>query len=357
MSALLILIALAGDSSGDPPGRADSEVAAGQVVTELHRSIWCMRQARNGDYWFGSNGNGIFRYDGRRLVRYGAADGLPGDVVRDIGEDAAGSLLVATTEGVARFDGRRFVSLEPVGPQSGGAGWALAPDDVWLIVDPSRYGPWRWDGRRLYQLELAGSPAEADHRARYPNVSYDPAGVYSIHRDRRGHLWFGTASLGLCRYDGRGLSWLYEERLTTTPEGGAFGIRAIHQDRAGDYWISNTRQRFEVSPGHETRDGFRHLRYRKKPGLPDADADTGRNFTYFASLVEDEAGALWLACGSDGVLKYDGAVTHYPLPAGAFALHLYRDRSGGLWLGTARHGVFRFEAERFVPFDVRGSGD
>ena len=164
-------------------------------------------------------------------------------------------------------------------------------------------------------------------------------------------MWFGTANVGLCRYDGQTLSWMYEERLTTTPSGGAFGIRSVHEDRAGDFWVCNTRQRFEISPEVLLEDGHSLIKYEKKEGLPDAQSDTDKNFNYYPSMTEDDAGALWMACGEDGVLKYDGEdVTRYPIGDGAYALSIYRDHEGKLWIGTVEDGIYTFEGASFEPF-------
>jgi len=338
-----------------PPAAQGVAPATGQVVTEIDPRIWCIHQDRDGNYWFGSNGNGVYRYDGQRITHYTQADGLSGNQVRDIEEDTKGNVFISTTQGVARFDGKKFTALEIVEEPPAGEGWVLDSDDVWLVFNQGKGGPCRYDGERLYHLKLSKSPAEDAFRAKYPNAAFAPSGVYSIYKDKRGHLWFGTASVGLCRYDGQTLSWMYEERLTTTPDGGAFGIRSIYQDRAGDFWICNTWQRFkistEISSGGTSENGHSLVKYWKMEGLPDAQSDKARNFTYYLSMTEDDAGALWMACGRDGVWKYDGEdVTRYPIGDGAYAICIYRDQKGELWVGTIEQGIHTFEGESFEPF-------
>jgi ligand-binding sensor domain-containing protein len=68
----------------------------------------------------------------------------------------------------------------------------------------------------------------------------DPMGFIPFTKTVKDIMWFGTASLGLCRYDGKTLSWHYEEQLQTTPEGGDFGTRAIFEDKDGKFWINNS---------------------------------------------------------------------------------------------------------------------
>ncbi len=333
-----------------------------QVVTEIDSNLWVMHQCRNGDYWFGSNGGGVFRFDGQRTIQYTQANGLSGNQVRAIHEDIKGNVLVSTEGGVCKFDGKTFATLEVIKATSDNAdpdkdGWELNADDLWIVLRPGDNGPLRYDGERLYHLQLPTSPAEAAHRAKYPNTSHSPSGLYSIYKDRKGHLWFGTADVGLCRYDGKTVSWMYEDRLTTTPSGGAFGIRCIFQDKSGEFWITNTRQRFQIAAKAKLLDGFSLLQYEAKEGLPNAQSDTDKNFTYYASMTEDNAGALWMAVGDEGIWKYDGdEVTRYPLPKDAYATTVFCDRKGELWAVTLKNGIYTFKGEGFEPFQPRTSG-
>lgn len=337
--------ATTGDAGTQHAGR-------GRAVAALDARIWCLHEDSRGHRWFGSNGAGVFRHDGERLVQFTSADGLPGDAVRGIVEHADGTVLVATSDGVAAFDGEAFHELELTEPTSPDDGWRLDPDDVWLVVGPGVRGPCRYDGERVVALTLSESPAAVAHRVRYPDASFPPAGVYSIHVDRRGHVWFGTAGVGLCRYDGSSLAWMYEEHLTTTPSGGAFGIRSIHQDRDGAYWICNTRHRFADARPARTRDGHTVVEYTAEPGLPDAANDASPDFCYFSSVAEDGDGTLWFASGEQGVWSFDGErVERHPVGDGAYALALDLARDGTPWVGTLRQGAYRFDGARFVRFE------
>lgn len=351
----LVLFALSACTqtpTDSPPSKPPSTTTTlGRSVTEIDPRIWSIHQTRNGDYWFGSNGNGVYRFDGADVTHYTRADGLSGDAVRGLYEDAKGNVLIAMNSGVSKFDGQRFTTLEFVAEPTPLKDWVLDPDDLWLIK-PGVRGPVRYDGEKLYHMQLTESPADAAHHQQ-PQASFrfDPKGVYSTYKDRRGHLWFGTANVGLCRYDGQTLGWMFEDPLTTTPSGGAFGIRSIFEDRAGHFWICNTRNRFEMS--HEVSQEGRHtlLKYVAKQGLPDASSDTDENFLFYQSMIEDDAGALWMACGSDGVTKYSGEhVTRYAIADGAYACCIYRDLKGKLWVSTIEHGIYLLDGVSFEPF-------
>jgi ligand-binding sensor domain-containing protein len=362
--ALLLMTALcsctsAQTSTVDETQHLDA-ASAGQRVADIDPRIWVIHQARNGEYWFGSNGSGVYRYDGQGLTRYTQADGLRCDQVRDIQEDAKGTVFVATHTGVSKFDGESFRPLELVDGPPDGEGWVLDPNDVWILFDPGDYGVLRYDGEKLYHLKLPKSSVHDAQAARHADAPgfFSPFSVYSIYRDRRGHLWFGTAGVGLCRFDGETLSWMYEEQLTTTPSGGAFGIRSIYEDRAGDFWICNTGHRFEMSPEVTGEDENNLIQYERKQGLPRAQLDTAESFNFYPSMTEDETGALWMACGSDGVLKYDGdEVTRHSLVEGAYAIDIHCDHEGKLWVGTINHGIYTLEGESFAQFKPHPSSN
>jgi ligand-binding sensor domain-containing protein len=352
---VLGLLACTSDSVREASADVDPELeSAGSVAAvPLDTRLWCIHEDDQGDLWLGSNGAGVYRYDGEALEQFTTDAGLAGDTVRGIHDDGRGGLLVSTTAGVSRFDGEAWSDVEVV-EHTGTDGWQLDPDDVWLVFAPGEGGPSRFDGERLHRLKLTESPALAAHRKRYPNSAYAPDGVYTVFEDSRGHVWFGTASVGLCRYDGESLAWMVEERLSTAPSGGEFGIRSIFEDSAGDFWICNTRQRFQFEGSSVTRDGFELLAYSKRTGLPGASTDDAPDFEYCHSIVEDAAGHLWMACGDRGVWKYDGeSVTRMPIAGAdgpAYALSLLIRRDGELWVTTLRDGLHRLEGDRWVPF-------
>ena len=310
----------------------------GVVVDTLDARVWCLHERENGELWFGSNGSGVFRRISKQLIQYTAEHGLPGNDIRNILSDGRDGVLVVANDGVSRFDGESFATLE-VERHEGRDGWELNPEDVWFVVEIGAARVCRFDGRMVHELDLPESSADGPKRSDSDPAWFHPRGVYHVSTDRRGHVWIGTAAAGLCRFDGDSIDWMYEPRLTTTPDGGEFGIRSVFQDRDGAYWICNTRQRFAMQA--EGRNGL--LGYTAKPGLPDASSDGGSNFTYFHDVVETGDGDLWMACGSDGVLHFDGSVVRrHALAPGSYAVSILVDRTDTVWVGTLENGAYRF---------------
>lgn len=343
-----------GSASNGPKATA----AKGETVPELDKAIFFIFQAKDNTYWFGSNERGVYRYDGRTLVNLTTQDGLVSNQIRGIQEDKAGNVYFATYEGISKFDGRSFTTLS-VSASSPAAEWKMEPDDLWFVGAQDTGVVYRYDGKSLFRLALPqtriGEASAAEFpRSKFPNAIFSPYDVYTIAKDRAGNLWFGTATAGAFRFDGQSFRWLYEDHLTNIEGGGSFGIRSILEDRAGAFWICNTRHRYRIDAKDAPAPEKGALRYRREKGIERLMAPDGKDHVYFMSIVEDEKGALWLASLRSGVWRYDGAeVTRYPVKDGAKDISLfsiYKDNHGDLWLGTHDAGAYRFNGRTFERF-------
>src|ERR1041385_3748732 len=84
----------------------NSIIAKGDTVTELGDSLWIVFQDKKNNYWFGSNGQGVYRYDGKNIIRFTTKDGLSSNSIRKIQEDKSGNIYFTTVDGISEFDGQ-----------------------------------------------------------------------------------------------------------------------------------------------------------------------------------------------------------------------------------------------------------
>jgi len=71
-----------------------------------------MIQDREGHFWFGTDGDGISRYDGREFTTFTTQDGLGDSQLRSISQDRAGHLWFGGHGGaISRYDGQVFQTL------------------------------------------------------------------------------------------------------------------------------------------------------------------------------------------------------------------------------------------------------
>jgi hypothetical protein len=248
-----------------------------------------------------------------------------------------------------------FTVLKPEKVIAGQNNWKLQPDDLWFSMagKNGEKGPYRYDGTNLYQLEFPKHYMADEYFKQFPNNAWSPYEVYDIYKDHNGTVWFGTSNFGICRFDGKTLSWLYEDHLSYTSNGGSFGIRSILEDSEGKFWFCNTRYRFIIFPDSVRESDKLLINYKKEKGIDGIQYD-GMDHIYFLSAIEDNNGNLWMATYNQGAWRYDGnKITHYPLTVNNDVVKLYsiyKDKQGKLWLGTHDSGVYYFDGTTFVKF-------
>jgi ligand-binding sensor domain-containing protein len=213
----------------------EKTIEIGITVLGLDKTIWAIYQDKKSNYWFGSKENGVFYYDGQQIQQITVKDGLVSNEIRGFQEDSEGTIFIETERGVSKFDGETFKTLPIANPESPKTDWVLEPNDLWFRIGFNDNGPYRFDGEYLHYLKLPKSLQEATFYRNNSGTNLRPYGLYTIYKDRKGVMWFGTASLGVCRYDGKTLSWHYEDQLQTTLEGGDFGTRVIYEDKEGKF--------------------------------------------------------------------------------------------------------------------------
>ncbi len=238
------------------------------------------------------------------------------------------------------------------------------------------------------QQKAAGS--EVDHQTgSVLEAPYDPARqiseyIIAMHQDRKGRIWFGTISDGVCRYDwqtvtcftgkdgciGRGPReiveddagnlWFGTDRGVCRFDGRSFtaftvdhglihnDVQALAMDRSGNLWIG-------TFGGVSRYDG----RTFSSVQLPIAavlskDYPTGmRSRELVWSIIEDRHGHLWFGTNGSGVIRYDGSgftrLTSAQGLSDDFVYTMLEDRRGMLWFGT-NGGLSRYDGTAFTTF-------
>lgn len=355
-SILAIFSSCNGQNAADATSGNNREysfaITTGDTVSELDKSIWFIFQDKNNHYWFASNGKGLYRHDGKILTHFTTGHGLLNDSIRGIQEDKTGNIFITSLGGIQKFDGRKFTTLPAVSVSE----WKNNPDDLWFYVlgKAGEDGPYRYDGKTLYHLKFPKHRLEDQYYRDNPNRPWSPYEVYSIYKDSKGNIWFGTSNFGICRFDGRSLSWMYEEHLTLIEGGGSFGIRSIIEDKEGKFWFCNTSYRYNISPEESGGQDKTLINYKREKGIDNFKTLEGKDMIYFMSAVEDNNGDMWMATYSQGVWKYDGKdITRFPVKKGAEDITLfsiYKDKQGDLWLGTHEAGAYKFNGKSFEKF-------
>lgn len=311
----------------------------GDTVKELGRNIMVVYQDKKKTYWFGSWETGVYRYDGKTLINYTTKHGLYNNRVDDIKEDKLGNLYFAGTNPnsiITKFDGKSFTNIIATPSNE----WKLEADDLWLInAYRAEKKVYRFDGNILYELTLPKPPK-----------LNNPFEVYSIYKDIKGNIWFGTNPVGVCRYDGKSFEWITEEDVTEFRNEGANGVRSITEDKNGDFWF-NTENRYSI---YESITLKSNTFYTRHESIGSLDGKNTSGLNEYLSTVKDNENNLWFVTYRNGVWKYDGTkITHYPVQANSKDITLfsiYKDNNGELWLGTHENGAYKFNGKTFEKF-------
>lgn len=237
--------------------------------------------------------------------------------------------------------------------------WKKQPDDLWFTGGQDSGVVYRYDGQTLHRLPIPRTKLGEDMIARYPrdkfpNVRHLPYDVYSILKDSKGDLWFGTGNLGAVRFDGKSHAWISEKEHTWLADGAMFALRSIIEDKDGKFWFTNTLHRYAVdrsdAPGQDNASPW----YRKEKGIGNPNGHKQGEYDYFMSSTLGDDGAMWIAILGGGVWRYDGKnMTHYPVTSDGkphWIFSIYKDNQGVLWLGTQAHGAYRFNGKTFEKF-------
>jgi ligand-binding sensor domain-containing protein len=160
--------------------------------------------------------------------------------VEDIQEDEQGNIYLNTSRGLCKISGQKISLLKPVESNE----WKLQPGDLWFKSLQFEGNVCRYDGKVLHSLQLPPFQPGEDWRSKYPN-SPSPYAVYTIYKDSKKNIWFGTAALGPCRYNGQTFDWIFEEDVTELHHNPSMGIRSMTEDREGYFWF-NSAYRYRV---------------------------------------------------------------------------------------------------------------
>jgi len=309
----------------------------GTVLTTLQDS--------QGFVWLGTE-DGLVRYDGRELARYAysrnAHDGLPGNFVYQIVEDANRDLWVALKDaGVARWnratDTFTVFRHDPANRES------LSSDAVrTLLVGPDAK---IWVGTSDNGIDIlepvSGRVQHLQHNPADPTSLLDDR-IFTLALDKSGRMWIGTER-GLDRWDASTNTFIHYKHDPSDPYSlSGNQVSLIRVDMKEGLWVGT----IDGGLNRMERDGRVSRVFRHDPQQPASlVSDDVR------AILEDQAGHLWVGTseGLDLVDRATGRITHYhedPSDAeslrDSYIMSLYEDQAGLVWIGTRSGGVSRW---------------
>jgi len=331
----------------------------------LSGSVGSGLQDKAGNIWFGTSGEGAYRYDGKTFTNFTKKDGLSSNNVGPILEENDGNFLFGTGDGVYRYNGKSFSRL-PIAHNNShnliqGMVFSMLQDKTGKLWFGTSNGVYSYDGKSFTNLLDDLTIAFVDeYRPDKKNAFYGNDGkfnpshlntggtlnrndlrlkyVASILEDKNGNIWFTSWSNdGVFRFDGR--------TLTRFKPNGDGMVHAILEDKAGNIWFG--------TKSHGA------CRYDGKTFTSFADIELFSKCAVF-SMAEDKAGNIWFGTdgreGNDGkgVIRYDGkSFANFTTKDGLSNNNVFsilNDKDGNLWFGTRDFGLCRYDGKTFVSF-------
>lgn len=330
-----------------------STVRVGNDRLKFSAGVRTVFQCRNGDYWFGSQSEGLCRYDGKSFEYFGVKQGLPSNQIVSIQEDLQGTVWIGTLHGVSRFDGKRFEQVQQtIGsfaylrlPSTVQNTWQKKDGDLWFNAGVKQ-GVYRYDGQQLRYLPFPDS---------IPAVNGNTYSVTGFSKGEKGVLWIATYA-GVFGFDGNNFTKINDETLGLAQGDARIHVRSILEDSKGRLWIGNngigvllkqaesvsnfSRQQGKLMPMEEFHANTLAGRFSANVGLQ----------SVFA-IAEDSKGNIWFGDRDTGAWRYDGvSLVNYsidPELESQMIWDIYEDSERRLLFAMASGGVYEFKGKSF----------
>ncbi len=315
-----------------------------------YQSITCGIQDKNGNLWFGTGGEGVYKFDGQLFTQYTKKDGLSSEHVWCILEDKDANIWFGTTDGICRLDGNKIVSipipyfLRPyIKSNTYYSQWSTK-NTVWSMLQDKSGKIWFGTGDGVYYFDGKGFSRLLANDAVINKDSLQLKLVSSMLEDDHGNIWFASGMPpgyeGFCRYDGKMI-----ESLKPKNEG---WIRKVIKSRSGNLLLAT--RHFGVW----SYDGTSFTDYEQPEDL----VKPSLNY-----ILEDHAGNLWVASDYGKQLGDTlGGLWRSNLPmdnkgqktftkiANKEVYFILEDKANNIWFGTRGMGLYRFNGESTICF-------
>ena len=293
-------------------------------------------QDKDGNRWFGSNGEGIFKYDGKVFTNYTTTDGLNSNTTYSIVEDHEGTIWVGTNKGLNRFNGKSFENIPIVFKNNfitSNYSNNSSPTEncIWSMMVDNKGTLWLGTSDGVYCYDNKVFTRFLNNQNIVNKDDLQLKGIFSMIESSDGSIWFTACeSEGISKFDGKTLSNVipYEDARRTD---------RVIQDKNGNIWFAC------VFKGVGLYDGkaFTQNVFNEKP-------NNGPS-----NILEDVKGNIWFN-SQNGLNYYDGKTVRLinkgvDIPDEKL-IPLFEDKLGQLWLSSKRMGLYMYKDGKFISF-------
>ncbi|MEQ9036060.1 two-component regulator propeller domain-containing protein [Gracilimonas sp.] len=281
-----------------------------------------------GNYWFGTDGDGLFKLSPTPITMIDGEQGLKNDKMLSITKLKDGRALFSTNcGGIFEWDGTSARRSTVHNFMDSDCNWSVFQDSrgrIWIGSLGVVYGSALNEPMYTFENELALGGVVP---------------VFGIAEHSNGTIWILTED-GLYEYDGSHFNHY------TTEEGlYANDTRALVEDREGTFWVG-------------TRAGLNRIKAGKIEKVELNAKETDSKQPPVRAIYEDGDGYIWIGTYGNGLFRLDGSeVLNITKEDGLFddiISHIVEDEGGYFWMGSNRgiSNVKRSDLNDFLDGEI-----
>lgn len=279
-------------------------------------------QDSKGNLWFGTNSEGVVRYDDKELKYFSIKEGLSGNQVTDITEDNYGNIWISTNAGISQYDGNQFYNYKITQSSCNNKVMSIYNDRNGQIWAGSFSGLSVFTGFQFVPVEISKEFKSA---------------IMTITEDTKGNLWLGTDKVGAYKYDGSTFEQIIPEGRQEDKS-----VTSIVEDKSGNLWFGS------MMSGISKYNGNTFTNFNIENKIENNEVWT---------IYEDKLGNIWFSSEGYGIYRYqNGILTNFSkkqkLPLHAVQT-IFEDKQGRFWIGGG-NGLYRMENNTFINITKNG---
>lgn len=285
----------------------------------LANTVHCIYKDKKGYMWFGAD-NGVCCYNGISFVNYTTEQGLINNMVKSIYQDSKGTMWFGTQGGISRYDGHSFNNYTTTEGLVNNIVTGILEDKTGELWFGTYTGLSRYNGKSFTNYSVSDGTLKA---------------ITCIGIDKKGTIWCGTAGNGIYAYDGNKFT------NYTVQQGLAHNIvLSMLTDSKGSIW-------FGTYYGITRYNGTTFTSFTTSQGL---------SSNLVLNILEDKAGNIWFSTYGQGICRFDGEVcTTYTTTQGlgnTLIISILEDKNKNIWLGTFNKGVSVYNNKSFINYTL-----
>ena len=296
---------------------------------------------KNGNLWFGTTTEGLYKYDGKTFTNFNKKNGLCTDQIWSIIEDNKGIIWLGTNKGICKYDYKKFVqiALPYIDTNSD---WYK---DIYPNVNPNQTISMIQDRNGIFWIGTSGGGAYKYDGKKFENILADKGRKYedslhhnviqSIIEDKNGNIWFASMSNGgITRYDGKSFKdFKNEDGLSDNM------VRYLYEVSEENIWIGTNGNR---NGGLDKFDGSNFINYNENDGLC-------RNNV--AVIFQSTDGKIWFGSDREALCYYEnGVFKSFDKISGISIRSIIEDKNGNLWFGGRKGSLLKYDGEKLIDF-------